>query len=90
MITLPIAAALAASILGTSFLSGIFGMAGGMMSTLRYIGGVAGTTTLGALLLDPASPASHQAPLFVYGGALVGAAVLSMALPGRSVRRGGP
>ena len=31
MITLPIAAALAASILGTSFLSGIFGMAGGMI-----------------------------------------------------------
>ena len=31
MITLPIAAALAASILATSFLSGIFGMAGGMI-----------------------------------------------------------
>ncbi len=31
MITLPTAAALAASILGTSFLSGIFGMAGGMI-----------------------------------------------------------
>jgi uncharacterized protein len=31
MITLPIAAALGASILGTSFLSGIFGMAGGMI-----------------------------------------------------------
>jgi uncharacterized membrane protein YfcA len=31
MITLPAAAALAASILGTSFLSGIFGMAGGMI-----------------------------------------------------------
>jgi uncharacterized membrane protein YfcA len=31
MLTLPIAAALAASILGTSFLSGIFGMAGGMI-----------------------------------------------------------
>jgi uncharacterized membrane protein YfcA len=31
MITLPIAAALAASVLATSFLSGIFGMAGGMI-----------------------------------------------------------
>ena len=58
------------------------GMAGGMISTLRYVGGVAGTTTLGALLLDPGSPASHHAPLVVYGGALVAAAMLSMALPG--------
>jgi uncharacterized membrane protein YfcA len=31
MLSIPIAAALAASILGTSFLSGIFGMAGGMI-----------------------------------------------------------
>lgn len=59
------------------------GMAGGMLSTLRYIGGVAGTTALGALLSDPASTASHQRPLFVYAGALIIAAALSLLLPGR-------
>ncbi len=60
------------------------GMAGGVVSTLRYLGGVAGTTTLGALLLDPASPASHQRPLLVYAGALIVAAALSLLLPGQS------
>jgi MFS family permease len=60
------------------------GMAGGVLSTLRYIGGVAGTTTLGALLSDPASPASHQRPIFVYAGALMAAAALSLLLPGRT------
>jgi MFS family permease len=59
------------------------GMAGGMVSTMRYIGGVAGTTALGVLLRDPSSPASHQRPLFVYAGALIVAAALSMTLPGR-------
>ena len=59
------------------------GMAGGLTSTMRYLGGVAGTTALGALLSDSASPASHQRPLVVYAGALVGAAALSMLLPGR-------
>ena len=42
------------------------GMAGGVVSTMRYMGGVAGTTVLGALLQDSANPASHQRPLFVY------------------------
>ena len=59
------------------------GMAGGVVSTLRYVGGVAGTTVLGALLADSASPASHQRPLAVYAGALVAAAALSLLLPGR-------
>lgn len=59
------------------------GMAGGMLSTMRYLGGVAGTTALGVLLRDPASPASHQRPLFVYAGALLIAAALSLLLPGR-------
>ena len=59
------------------------GMAGGVLSTLRYIGGVAGTTALGALLHDGASTASHQRPLFVYAGALIIAAALSLLLPGR-------
>ena len=60
------------------------GMAGGVVSTMRYIGGVAGTTALGALLRDSASPASHQRPLFVYAGALIVAAALSLLLPGRT------
>jgi len=59
------------------------GMAGGVVSTLRYVGGVAGTTALGALLVDSASTASHQRPLVVYAGALAVAAVLSLLLPGR-------
>ena len=59
------------------------GMAGGVVSTMRYIGGVAGTTALGLLLRDSASPASHQRPLFVYAGALSVAAALSALLPGR-------
>jgi len=59
------------------------GMAGGVLSTLRYIGGVAGTTALGALLRDPASPASHQRTIFVYAGAIIVAAALSLLLPGR-------
>ena len=58
-------------------------MAGGVVSTMRYIGGVAGTTALGVLLRDSSSPASHQRPLFVYAGALIVAAALSMMLPGR-------
>jgi predicted MFS family arabinose efflux permease len=59
------------------------GMAGGVVSTLRYIGGVAGTTALGVLLRDQASPVSHQRPIAVYAGALVVAAALSALLPGR-------
>ena len=59
------------------------GMAGGIVSTMRYIGGVAGATALSALLRDASSPASHQRPVFVYAGALVVAAGLSLLLPGR-------
>ena len=62
------------------------GMAGGVVSTLRYLGGVAGITALGALLRDPASPSSHQRPVFIYAGALVVAAALSFLLPGRSAK----
>jgi MFS family permease len=59
------------------------GMAGGIVSTMRYIGGVAGATVLSALLRDASSPASHQRPLIIYAGALVVAAGLSLLLPGR-------
>jgi MFS family permease len=60
------------------------GMAGGVVSTMRYIGGVAGATVLSALMRDASSPASHQRPVFVYAGALVVAALLSLLLPGRT------
>jgi MFS family permease len=62
------------------------GMAGGMLSTMRYLGGVAGITALGALLTDSASPAAHQRSVFVYAGALIVAAGLSLLLPGRQVK----
>jgi predicted MFS family arabinose efflux permease len=62
------------------------GMAGGVVSTMRYIGGVAGTTALGVLLRDSSSAASHQRPLIVYAGALIAAAALSMTLPGRPAK----
>jgi MFS family permease len=57
------------------------GMAGGVVSTLRYIGGVAGATLLGALLSDASNAASHQRPIFAYAVALVVAAALSLLLP---------
>lgn len=59
------------------------GMAGGVLSTMRYLGGVAGTSALGILLLQPADPASHQRPIVVYATALVAAAALAFLLPGR-------
>jgi MFS family permease len=59
------------------------GMAGGIVSTMRYIGGVAGATALGAILGDGSSAASHQRPIFVYAGALVVAAALSLLLPAK-------
>ena len=64
------------------------GMAGGVVSTMRYLGGVAGITALGALLRDAASPSSHQRAVFVYAGALIVAAGLSLALPGRLKQTG--
>jgi MFS family permease len=59
------------------------GMAGGVLSTMRYIGGVAGIAVLGALLTDATSVESHGSPVFVYAGALAAAAALSLPLPGR-------
>jgi MFS family permease len=59
------------------------GMAAGVVSTLRYIGGVAGIAALGVLLRDSASVAAHQRPIVVYAGALVAATTLSLMLPGR-------
>ncbi|MCE9507989.1 MAG: MFS transporter [Alphaproteobacteria bacterium] len=59
------------------------GMAGGMISTLRYMGGVSGTAMLGIFLDQPSSPASHQHPVAMYAGTLIVAAMLSLLLPAR-------
>lgn len=60
------------------------GMAGGAVSTVRYVGGVIGISTLGYLLgSGPAGAGQHSAAALVYGGALVLAAISSLALPGR-------
>jgi MFS family permease len=63
------------------------GMAGGILSTLRYLGGVAGTTALAALLVRSDDPASHQRPVLVYAGALLAATVLATALPAAIAKR---
>jgi MFS family permease len=60
------------------------GMAAGVVSTMRYMGGVAGTTALGVLLVDSSSPSSHQRLVPVYAGALLLASALSLLLPGRA------
>lgn len=76
------------------------GMAAGVMSTMRYLGGLAGVAVLGAILGEPSGVGSavmtdHRALLLVFVGALVASAVCAVALPGRvkvspdrGVRRG--
>ena len=64
------------------------GMAAGVMSTMRYLGGVAGVAVLGAMLGESdgggaAIVADHRALLLVFGAALVASAVCAAALPGR-------
>lgn len=62
------------------------GMAGGVLSTMRYVGGVAGIAVMGAMLTDSASPASHNRPVWVYGAALAASALLALLLPGRTLK----
>ena len=59
------------------------GMAGGAISTARYIGGIIGISTLGYLLASNTGVASHSAAALVYGAALVVAAFAALVLPGR-------
>lgn len=59
------------------------GMAAGVLSTMRYIGGVIGIATLGFLLVDAATIESHQAPAVFYATALTLSAGLALLLPGR-------
>jgi len=61
------------------------GMAAGLSSTLRYLGGVVGLAVLGALLGDEKEPAlvlhQHQHALWVFGISLAAAALCSLGLP---------
>lgn len=60
------------------------GMAGGAVSTARYIGAVIGISALGFLLRGgEAGLEQHNAATVVYLGALVLAALSTLALPGR-------
>jgi predicted MFS family arabinose efflux permease len=60
------------------------GMAGGVLASMRYLGGVAGTAALGALLIEPGGAEFHRAPIVVYAAALIASAALSLLLPKRA------
>jgi MFS family permease len=65
------------------------GVASGVLSTSRYIGGVVGISILGTLISGPGSAASlgqHQGAVVVFAGAFLAAAAVSMLLPGRAKR----
>ena len=65
---------------------GASGIASGVLSTCRYVGGAIGISILGLLLSTPASAASlarnHQA-ILVFAAAFALAALVSLRLPGR-------
>lgn len=63
------------------------GMAAGLTSTLRYVGGVAGLTVLGLVLTDDPSPEvalrEHTTSLSIFAAALLAALACALLLPGR-------
>jgi len=59
------------------------GMAGGALSTSRYLGGVIGISLLGALLGTAPGVAAHRNAALCYVAALVVATIASALLPGR-------
>jgi MFS family permease len=65
------------------------GMAAGLTSTLRYLGGIAGLAILGALQTDRQDPvlilSEHHAALWVFGIALLAAAACAWFLPTRNL-----
>ena len=63
----------------------VAGMAGGAISTARYVGGIIGITVLGQLLASNSGVASHSTAASVYGIALLIAAISALALPGKSL-----
>lgn len=65
------------------------GVASGLLSTARYLGGVAGISILGLLLSAPGSAASlgqHQQAILVFAGSFLAAAGVSLLFPGRPKR----
>ncbi len=66
------------------------GMAAGVNSTMRYLGGVVGVAILGRSLDLAGDPAhilgEHRDMLAVFGGALLVGLVCAVTLPGRSIR----
>ena len=66
------------------------GMAGGVLSTMRYLGGFAGIAILSAVTLADgrgvATVAQHQRMMPIYGVALAACVLLSLLLPGRGPR----
>jgi EmrB/QacA subfamily drug resistance transporter len=64
------------------------GMAAGLTSTLRYVGGMAGLSTLGLLLSDAPARAiavqEHARAVSVFCLALAAAALCALSLPGRA------
>lgn len=59
------------------------GMAAGVLSTSRYLGGVLGISVLGALLASNADVASHRIAAVWYGTAMVVASLAALLLPGK-------
>lgn len=63
------------------------GMAAGLISTVRYLGGIAGVTALGLILTDDRAPDvarhEHTTAVVLFGAALVLAIGCALALPGR-------
>ncbi len=66
------------------------GMAAGLTSTLRYLGGIAGLAALGLLQTDGQEPAivvaEHHAALWVFGAALAVSAACAWRLPASPAR----
>lgn len=61
-------------------------MAAGAMSTMRYLGGVAGIAVLGGVLAKGGAAATleqHRAAMAVFAAALAVSALAALALPGR-------
>ena len=59
------------------------GMAGGALSTSRYLGGVIGIALLGALLASDSGVASHRTAALGYATALAVSAIAALLLPAR-------
>ena len=69
------------------------GMAAGLTSTMRYIGGMVGLTVLGMVLTDSSlgevALREHATAMSIFGGALVLTLGLALLLPGRAAAGGG-